>query len=152
MLGKIEVGMRRDDRGWDGWMASSTWWKCVWARSRSWWWTGNPGMLQSMGLQRAGHDWATELNWKSFPGGVSSKESTCQYRRHRRYRSDPWVGQILWRRKWQCTPVFLPGESRGQRSLAGLVHRVTQSLTRLKRLSTQRGKTSEYWKDSLFNK
>ena len=37
----------------------------------------------------------------------------------RRYRSDPWVGKILWRRAWQPTPVFLPGESRGQRSLAG---------------------------------
>ena len=37
----------------------------------------------------------------------------------RRYRSNPWVGKILWRRVWQPTPVFLPGESHGQRSLAG---------------------------------
>ena len=52
-----------DDRGWNGWMASAIQWTWVWARSRSWWWTGRPGVLQSMGLQRVGHDWATELNW-----------------------------------------------------------------------------------------
>ena len=52
-----------DDRGWDGWMASPTQWTWVWVSSRSWWWTGRPGMLQSMGLQRVGHNWATELNW-----------------------------------------------------------------------------------------
>ena len=50
------------DRGWDGWMVSLTWWTWVWAISRSWWWTGKPGTLQSMGLQRVGHDCATELN------------------------------------------------------------------------------------------
>ena len=54
-----------DDRGWDGWMASPTQWIWVWVNSRSWWWTGRPGVLQSMGLQRAGRDWATELNWLS---------------------------------------------------------------------------------------
>ena len=52
-----------DDRGWDGWMASSTQWTWVWVSSGSWWWTGRPGVLQSMGSQRVGHDWATELNW-----------------------------------------------------------------------------------------
>ena len=52
-----------DDRGWDGWMASLTRWSWVWARSGSWWWTGKPGVLQSMGLQRVGHDQATELNF-----------------------------------------------------------------------------------------
>ena len=51
-----------DDRGWDGWMASPTWWAWVWVSSGSWWWTGRPGVLQSMGSQRAGHNWATELN------------------------------------------------------------------------------------------
>ena len=45
------------------WMASLTQWKWVWASWRSWWWTGKPGTLQSMGLQRIRHDWATELNW-----------------------------------------------------------------------------------------
>ena len=51
------------DRGWDGWMASLTWWTWVWANSGSWWWTGRPGVLQFMGSQRARHNWATELNW-----------------------------------------------------------------------------------------
>ena len=47
----------------DGWVASLTRWTWVWASSGSWWWTGKPGVLQSMGLQRVGHSWATELNW-----------------------------------------------------------------------------------------
>ena len=49
--------------GWDGWMASLMWWTFIWVGSGSWWWTGKPGVLQSMGSQRVGHDWATELNW-----------------------------------------------------------------------------------------
>ena len=49
--------------GWDGWMASPTQWTRVWVNSRSWWWTGRPGVLQFMGLQRVRHDWTTELNW-----------------------------------------------------------------------------------------
>ena len=49
-----------DNRGWDGWMASLTWWTWVWASSGSWWWTGKPGMLQSMGSQRVRHNWVTE--------------------------------------------------------------------------------------------
>ena len=58
------------------------------------------------------------LKTSSFPGGASGKESACQCRRCKRRRSDPWVGKIPWRRAWQSTPVFLPGESHGQRSLA----------------------------------
>jgi len=53
MLGKIEGRRRGDDRGWDGWMASATKWTWVWASSRRWWRTGKPGVLQSMGSQRA---------------------------------------------------------------------------------------------------
>ena len=48
---RLKMGGEGDDRGWDGWMASLTWWTWVWASSGSWWWTGKPGMLQSMGLQ-----------------------------------------------------------------------------------------------------
>ena len=59
MLGKIE-GRRR--RGWDGWMASLNLWSWVWVSSGSWWWTGKLGVLQSMGSQTVGQDWATELN------------------------------------------------------------------------------------------
>ena len=53
-----------NDRGWDGWMATPTRWTWVWVNSGSWWWTGKPGVLQSVGSQRVGHDWATELNWE----------------------------------------------------------------------------------------
>ena len=56
-----------------------------------------------------------------FPGGTSDKESTCQCRRHKRLGFDPWVRKIPWRRAWQPTPAFLPGESHGQRSLAGYI-------------------------------
>ena len=63
MLGGIGGRRRRDDRGWDGWMASPTRWTWVWVNSRSWWWTGRPGKLQFMGSQRVGHDWAAGLNW-----------------------------------------------------------------------------------------
>ena len=61
MLGMIKAGGEGDDRGWDGWMASPTQWTWVWVSSGSWWWTGRPAVLQSMGSQRVGHDWATEL-------------------------------------------------------------------------------------------
>ena len=49
--------------GWDVWMASLTQWTWVWVSSRSWWGTARPGVMQSMGSQRVGHDWTTELNW-----------------------------------------------------------------------------------------
>ena len=51
-----------------------------------------------------------------FPRWLSGKESTCQCRRCRRHRFNPWVGKIPWKRKWQPTPVFLPGKSHGQRN------------------------------------
>ena len=59
----LGAGGEGDDRGWDGWMASPTQWTWVWVNSRSWWWTGRPGVLRFMGWQRVGHDWVTELNW-----------------------------------------------------------------------------------------
>ena len=71
MLGKIlkdagkglKAGGEGDNTGWDSWMASPTRWTWVWASSQSWWWTGKPGVLQSMRLQRVRHNWVTELNW-----------------------------------------------------------------------------------------
>ena len=53
---------------------------------------------------------------EGFPGGSDGKEPACQ---HKGPAFDPWVGKIPWRRKWQLTSVLLPGESHGQRSLAG---------------------------------
>ena len=60
---RLKAGGEEEDRGWDGWMASPTQWTWVWVDSRSWWWTGRPGMLQFMGSKRVRHNWATELNW-----------------------------------------------------------------------------------------
>ena len=63
---RLKAGGEGDDRGWDGWIALPTQWTCVWASSRSCWWTGRPGVLQSMGLQRVRHDWVTELIWNEY--------------------------------------------------------------------------------------
>jgi len=60
---RLKAGGVGDKRGWDGWMASPTQWTWVWLNSGSWWWTGRPGVQQSMRSQRVGHDWATELNF-----------------------------------------------------------------------------------------
>ena len=60
---RLRAGGEGDDRGWDGWMASQTQWTWVWVGSGSWWWTGRPGVLQSMRSQKVRQDWATELNW-----------------------------------------------------------------------------------------
>ena len=60
---RLKVAGEGDDRGQDGWMASPIQWTWVWVNSGSWWWTGRPCVLKSMGLQRVRHDWATELNW-----------------------------------------------------------------------------------------
>ena len=62
-----------------------------------------------------------------FPDGTS-EESVCQCKRRKRHRFDSWMGKIPWRGAWQPAPVFLPGESHGQRSLVGyIVHRVAES-------------------------
>ena len=60
---RLKAGGEGDGREWDGWIASLTQWTWVWVNSGSWWWTGRPGVLQCIGSQRVGHDWATELNW-----------------------------------------------------------------------------------------
>ena len=73
----LRAGGEGDDRGWDGWMVSPTQWTWVWVNSRSWWWTGRPGMLQSMGLQRVRHDWATELNCLFHTQAEDSEGSDC---------------------------------------------------------------------------
>ena len=59
----MDMSLMKVDKGWDGWMASLTQWTWVWVDSRSWWWTGRPGILQSMGSQSLIQlsDW-TELN------------------------------------------------------------------------------------------
>ena len=66
LITTLGAGGEGDDRGWDGWMASLTRWTWVSVNSGSWWWTGKPGVLQFMGSQRAGHDWATDLIWSDI--------------------------------------------------------------------------------------
>ena len=62
-----------------GWMASPTRWTWVWVSSGGWWWTGKPGILQSIGSQRVGHDWATEPNWWKKEGDLSSDSKWVKY-------------------------------------------------------------------------
>ena len=69
---RLKAGREGDDRRLDGWMASLTQWSWVWVNSGSWWWSGRPGMLQFIGSQRVGHDWATELHWTEM--GVKVRE------------------------------------------------------------------------------
>ena len=61
----LRAGGEGDNRGWDGWMASPTLCTWVWVNTRSWWWTGRPGVLWFMGSQGVRHDWATELNTRA---------------------------------------------------------------------------------------
>ena len=85
---RLKAGGEGDDRGWDGWMSSLTQWKWVWASSRSWWWTGKPGVLQSVGTQRAEHDWW--LNWTEFRLHFFAVVSTRSLDL-----ADKWKGQIF---------------------------------------------------------
>ena len=73
MLGRIEGGRRRGWRGWDGWMASPTQWTWVWVNSRSWWWTGKPGVLHSMGHIES--DTTERLNWIVSPHSLTQVPS-----------------------------------------------------------------------------
>ena len=74
-----------------------------------------------------------------FPGGFGDKELACQCRRHRRHGLDPWVGKIPWRRAGQPTPVFLPGESHGQRGLVSYSPWGHKESDTTERLSTAKG-------------
>ena len=98
-------------------LCASTWGAQVWPliRDRGTW------QATVIGSQRVGGDWSDLARMRTgerrgFPGGTSGKEISCQCRR---FRFNPWVWKIPWRREWQLTPVFLPGEFHGQRSLAG---------------------------------
>ena len=74
--------------GWDGWMASPTWWAWVWVNSGSWWWTGRPGVLQFMGSQRVRHDWATDLIW-------SEGSNSCPLFGEHGLSATGWLGKSL---------------------------------------------------------
>ena len=73
---RLKAGGKGGDRGWDGWMASPSQWAWVWVNSRSWWCSGKPGVLQCMGSQRVGHNWATELNNKKANNSIEKWTET----------------------------------------------------------------------------
>ena len=88
------------------------------------------------------------IKW-GFPRGTSGKETTCQCRRCKTRGSDPWVGKTPWGRAWQPTPVFLPGESQGQRSLAGYSpwgHRESDTTEATLHAHT----TVKWWQNSVY--
>ena len=83
---------------------------------------GSRSACPSGAFRRLCPDWhltCSPVRDLGFPGGARGTEPACQCRRCRRRGFDPWTGKIPWRRAWQPTPVFLPGESHGQRSPAG---------------------------------
>ena len=107
-------------------MASPTRWTWVWVNSRSWWLTGRPGVLQSMGSQRVGQDWATELKWIYVVLVV--KNLSANAGNIRVASLIPGSGRFPWRRAWQPTSVFLSGESPWTEELGGLQTIVPQSV------------------------
>ena len=119
--------------------------------ANKWGKSGNSDWFYFLGLQNHCRWWLQPQNektlfpWRGFPGGASGKEPTANAGDLlKRHRFNLWVREILLRRKWQPTPVFLPEESHGQRNLVGYVHGVAKSRTWLKRLSTH----ASPWKKS----
>ena len=83
MLGKVEGRRKRGNRGWDGWKTSLTQWTWLWESSRRWWRTGKPDMLQPMGSQRVGHNWATQYQ-SQFSHSLMSDSLWSQGLKHTR--------------------------------------------------------------------
>ena len=95
---RLQAGGEGDDRGWDGWMASPTPWTWVWVNSRSWWWTGRPGVLQSMGHKEL--DMTERLNWTEL---ISSALGIC------------WAG-------WKLLLVTIKGDMKSVTKPSGFNH------------------------------
>jgi len=112
---RLKAGGEGDDRGWNGWMASPTQWTWVSVNSGSWQWTGRRGMLQSMGLQRVGHDWVTELNWV-----LSLKTYICMHAKS--LQSCPML--------WDHMDCNIPGSSVHGILLARILEWVAMSFSR----------------------
>ena len=82
-------------------------------------WQHLKGCFQEDPTLRKKKNYPLSICLSGLPRWLSGKESPCQCRRHERHGCNPWVEKIPWRRKWQATPVFLPGQFHGQRSQAG---------------------------------
>ena len=98
---RMREGGEGDDRGWDSWMATPVQWTWASVDSRSWWWTGRPGVLQFLGSQRVGHNWATELNWSEWYFAEVQPQQDQEYPRdewHRRGRRQTHRHRRLGRR------------------------------------------------------
>ena len=127
----LGAGGGGSNRGWtdgcsatDGWMASPTGWTWVWVNSGSLWWTGRPGVLRIMGLQRVGHDWATELKWTELCWQSNVSAFYCAVyvvhhfspKEHMSFNfvaavticSDFWVQNSKVSRCLHCFPIYLP--------------------------------------------
>ena len=101
-----------NNRVWDGWWHHQL--NGHWVNSRSWWWTGRPGVLQSMGSQRVGHDWVTEMSWISIFLALSSKileelSLLDQIIRKKRGECPSTAGIVLWNWKKAENWLFLQG-------------------------------------------
>ena len=95
---RLKAGGEGDDGGWDGWVASPTQRTWVLVNSGSWWWTGRPGVLQSLGSQRVGQDWATELSWDFSQKEWSSESLTVTFQTQWLYPL-PFKASLVFRRK-----------------------------------------------------
>ena len=116
---RLKAGGEGDNRGWDGWMALPTQWTWVWVNLGSWWWTGRPGVLQSVGSQRVGHDWTTDLNWtEAFlicslkHGFIQSFGRTVFHYEHKpglwSWTTIPAPPYTEWKRRWKALRVKFP--------------------------------------------
>ena len=132
----LGAGGEGDDRRWDGWMASLTRWMWVWVNSRSWWWTGRPGMLRFMGSQRVRHDWVTELNWKeiNLEYSLEGLMLKFQFFGHLMQRADSLKKTLMLgntegkrRRRWQR-----------MRWLGGIIALMDMSLSKLREIMKDR--------------
>ena len=84
----LRAGGEGDNRGWVGWTALRTQWTWVWVDSGSWWWTGMLGVLQSMGSQRVGQYWVTELNWTGHSSASTYGREPCSSGLQTRFQQD----------------------------------------------------------------
>ena len=104
LLGKLKAGGEGDAKGWDGWMASLIRWTWVWWTSQtssgSWWWTGRPGVLQSIGLQRVQHNWVPELNWND---GFSASSNGIH---HNQFSAKMWAMEVSFPTTSESWPVM----------------------------------------------